>query len=109
MSQVEVKCRKKTMVYDGLELVIAPITLNYLKAFSEKTISWYEVLCWSMNRASGKQDWTVDRIREEFDAALAQKLKEDILEFSGLTAVFAEDTKAPPGEPPGEKPAVSEI
>lgn len=83
---------------DGQAYTISPLSMSQVKQFAaDQTaetdvqglqIFWRKFLCIGLNNAGRGQDgfiqWTEERIAEEFDLDFFNKLREELLAFSGL-------------------------
>jgi len=123
--------RRKTLVYDGAEFVISPLTLEQVDRYTtpiEKLETMtieekrnalreraYDLICDSLNNAfigdptaaAGGALWTRGRVYGEIDLVTFGKLQEEILAFSGLELKKKGGAEAAVEEPSPESVAVS--
>jgi hypothetical protein len=117
--------RKRTVEFDGVKFVIAPLTLDQVEKYlqgeidqgnrGELTIKNSDLICLSLNNALGEQaedgeKWTPERCKKELDPKLFWHLLPDaIMDFTGLARVKQRLAAGEPVVPgaPGEAPATS--
>lgn len=94
--------RKKTVSLDGAEFVISPLTHRAATDFStdEKDESAkkdvrFKTIAFSLNRASGSEEVTVESLRADSDPKTTDFLFTEILILSGLKVTAAGEDKAP--------------
>lgn len=108
--------RIKTLDVDGVDVKLGALSLDQVEEFLEKQRDalglnkagkevegkkpdpekmvgvWRDFLCVGLNNASPDAKWTPKRIGSEFDLVFYDRLRETLLEFSGLR----EETKTLP-------------
>ena len=95
--------RKQNVILDGVEVLISPLTCLQVDEFladQEKIIAevdidadargkkletlWYKFIVSGLNNANPELRMTAERLRDEFDKPFLAKLKESIMEMSGI-------------------------
>jgi hypothetical protein len=117
--------RKKEVNLDGQSYTISPLSLSQVTTFLEKQRDalaikdgkkvgdadpkkleavWREFLCFGLNNAGKDANdfivWTTERILDELDLKFFELLRDELLDFSGLSP-------AEQGTSPGEAKAAS--
>jgi hypothetical protein len=88
---------------DGISVRIAPLTFDETEQYIEENRAsakhthreWtersLETVCRALNKAAGREAWTIERIKSELDLAFFLYLHEQILNKSGLITVAPEE------------------
>lgn len=102
--------RLKKIEVDGAIFTIAPLTVEQVEHYLGTTVEQRvgkvslmlvqgacDVICYGLNNADSASDnpWTPERIRVELDLELVDRLFSEILTFSKLKLIKAEES---PGE-----------
>ena len=81
--------RLKTLQIDNLSITIRSFTMKEAEELVGKPIT-LEVICQALtNEKNG--EWTVDKLKGEFDSFTVTKLRQEILDLSGM-AIEAKPT-----------------
>ncbi len=111
--------RTRVVAQDGAEFKIAPLTLDQIDEYvaplgdiaDQKKVGFkkgFQVVCFGLNNAlpEGSADtdkWTEERVKNEIDLVMFERLQNEIIEFSGFkldkTAINTAGTVGVPGEP----------